>query len=90
MSAPRRAAVELTLAGVAALGGVWSWLNASSRVVVAAVTDGEPSTTSVNYYPPLVLLTLALAAVAGVLAVLAAARWHRHRMTRHPSHSHTR
>lgn len=82
MSAPRRAAVELTLACVAVLGAVWSWLNASSQVVVAPVTDGQPSTLSVNYYPPLVLLALALAGVAGVLAVLAAARWRRHRMSR--------
>ena len=89
MSAPRRAAVELTLACLAALGSVWSWLNASSQVVVAPVTDSEPSTTSINYYPPLVLLALALAAVAGVLAVLAAARWRRHRMTMSPSHPHT-
>ena len=81
MSAPRRAAVELTLACLAVLGSVWSWLNASSQVVVAPVTDGEPSTTSINYYPPLVLLALTLAAVAGVLAVLAVARWRRHRMS---------
>ena len=64
MSAPRRAAVELTLACLAALGAVWSWLNASSQVVVAPVTDGQPSTMSVNYHPPLVLLALTLAAVA--------------------------
>ena len=81
MSAPRRAAVELTLACLAALGAVWSWLNASSQVVVAPVTDGQPSTMSVNYYPPLVLLALTLAALAGVLAVLAVARWRRHRMS---------
>ena len=82
MSAPRRAAVELALACLAALGAVWSWLNASSQVVVAPVTDGQPSTMSVNYYPPMVLLALTLAAVAGVLAVLAVARWRRHRMSR--------
>jgi hypothetical protein len=49
---------------------VLSWLAASSTVVVAPVLEGEPQTTSVVYSPPLLGLSLLLATVAGVLAVL--------------------
>jgi len=65
-----RARIELLLAVAAAIGCVLSWLAASSTVVVAPVLEGEPQTTSVVYSPPLLGLSLFLATVAGVLAVL--------------------
>jgi len=65
-----RARVELVLAVIAAAGCVLSWLAASSTVVVAPVLEGEPQTTSVDYSAPLLVLSLVLAAVAGVLVVL--------------------
>jgi hypothetical protein len=75
----RRAAIELLLALAAGVGCVLSWLAASSIVVVAPVLEGEPKTTSVVYSPPLVALSLLLATVAGILAVLAATRLRRSR-----------
>jgi hypothetical protein len=72
-----RARIELVLAVVAVVGCVLSWLAASSTVVVAPVLDGEPQTTSVAYSPPLLVLALILATVAGVLGVVAVARWRR-------------
>ena len=65
-----RARVELVLAVIAAAGCVLSWLAASSTVVVAPVLKGEPQTTSVDYSAPLLVLSLFLAALAGVLVVL--------------------
>ena len=76
-----RAMVELVLAVVAAVGCLLSWLGASSTVAVAPVLDGEPKTTSVVYSPPLLVLSLILATVAGVLAVVAIARLRRGRPT---------
>ena len=73
-----RARIELLAAAVAAAGCVLSWLAASSTVVVAPVLDGEPQTTSVVYSPPLLVLSLILATVAGVLVVLGVARLRRH------------
>jgi hypothetical protein len=70
----RRASVELLLALLAAAGAGWCWVAARSTVEVAPVLDGEPKTTSVVYYPPLLVLMLMLATVAGVLAVVAIAR----------------
>ena len=72
-----RARVELVLAVVAAAGCVLSWLAARSTVEVAPVLDGEPLTTSVVYSPPLLVLSLFCATVAGVLAVLGIARLRR-------------
>ena len=69
-----RARVELMVAVVAAAGCVLSWLAASSTVVVAPVLEGEPTTTSVVYNPPLLVLSLFLATVAGVLVVVGIAR----------------
>ena len=69
-----RARLELLGAAVAAVGCVLSWLAASSTVVVAPVLDGEPQTTSVVYSAPLLVLSLLLASVAGVLAVVGIAR----------------
>jgi hypothetical protein len=69
-----RARVVLMLALVAAAGCVLSWLAASTTVVVAPVLDGEPLTSSVVYSPPLLVLSLFLATVAGVLVVVGIAR----------------
>jgi hypothetical protein len=72
-----RARIELVLAVVAAAGCVLSWFAARSTVMVAPVLDGEPQTTSVMYSPPLLVLSLLLATLAGVLAVLGVARLRR-------------
>ena len=76
-----RARLELVLAVVAAVGCVLSWLGAGSTVVVAPVLDGDPKTASVVYSPPLLVLSLILATVAGVLAVVAIARLRRGQRT---------
>lgn len=68
------AAVELALAAAAMVGCALSGAQVRSTVAVAPILDGQPVTTSVVYDPPMLLLTLLLAAVAGVLAVLGAAR----------------
>ena len=52
-------------------------LGGGSNVVVAPVLSGEPQTTSVQYSPPLLVLSLFLATVAGVLAVTGIARLRR-------------
>ncbi|HKP43434.1 hypothetical protein [Mycobacterium sp.] len=72
-----RARIELVLAVVAVAGCVLSWLGARETVVVAPVLSGEPQTSSVMYSPPLLVLSLLLAAVAGVLAVIGVARLRR-------------
>lgn len=82
-----RAAVELSLAGAAALGCAASWSHVRFAVLVAPVTDGEPVTTSMSYDPQLLVLTLALASVAGLLAVVGSARVWRARRTRPAVHS---
>jgi hypothetical protein len=69
VSRPRRATVELVLAVLAAAGAVWSWFGAQSVVTVAPVLPDEPQTTSVTLSPPMLVLMLLLATVAGVLAV---------------------
>lgn len=73
----RRAVVVLVLAALAAVGCVLSWLSASRQVVVAPLLDGQPSTMSVVYDTPMLTLSLLLATIAGVLAVLAIARLRR-------------
>ena len=77
MRARRRATVELLLACIAAAGAGWCWLAARSTVEVAPVLEGAPRTTSVVYDPPLLVLMLLLATVAGVLAVVGVARLRR-------------
>ncbi|CAJ1585597.1 hypothetical protein [[Mycobacterium] wendilense] len=77
MTSPRRAALELCLAALAAAGCVASWLAARATVAVEPVLEGEPATTSVTYHPPLLALALFLATAAGVLTVLAVARLRR-------------
>jgi hypothetical protein len=73
----RRAVFELVLAVAAAVGCVASWVRAQSTVVIPPIADGEPSTTSVEYYAPLLFLAFVLGTLAGVLAVVGVARWHR-------------
>ncbi|RZT18166.1 hypothetical protein EV589_2419 [Mycobacterium sp. BK558] len=73
----RRAVIELTLAVLAAVGCVLSWLSASRQVVVAPLLEGQPSTMSVVYDTPMLTLSLLLATIAGVLAVLGIAHLRR-------------
>ena len=77
MTGRRGAIVELVLALTAAIGGVLSWLASISAVEVPPIIEGEPLTTSFVYSPPLLTLSLLLATVAGVLAVLGVARLRR-------------
>ena len=51
-----------------------SWLHTRSTVAVAPVADGQPATMSVVYHPQQLVLTLLLATIAGVLAVVGTAR----------------
>lgn len=69
-----RAVAELVLAAVAALGCAATWSHTRVTMLVAPIIGGEPETTSVNYDPQLLLLTLLLATAAGVLAVAGTAR----------------
>ena len=77
MKGLRGAVIELVLALAAAIGCVLSWLAAVTTVEVAPIIEGEPLTTSLVYSPPLLTLSLLLATVAGVLAVLGVARLRR-------------
>jgi hypothetical protein len=79
VTAARRAIVELALAVVAAAAGVWSWVASRSTVEVAPIAAGEPKTTSITYYPPLLVLGMLLLTVAGVLVVVGVARLRRQR-----------
>jgi hypothetical protein len=72
-----RAAVELVLAAVAAVGCVVSWLAARSADMAAPVAAREPSMPTVAYDPSLIVLAVALASIAGVLAVLGLTRLRR-------------
>ncbi|GAB5898645.1 MULTISPECIES: hypothetical protein [Mycolicibacterium] len=72
-----RAAVQLVVAVAAAVGCVLSWLAARTTIEVAPVLPEEPVTTAVTYSAPLLALSLLLAAVSGVLVVLAVARTRR-------------
>jgi hypothetical protein len=65
-----RARIELALAVVAAVGCVLSWWAAGSTVTVSPVLAGQPPTTSVDYSPQMVVLSVLLATAAGVFAVL--------------------
>lgn len=70
----RRAVIELVLAAVALAGCVVCWVAARSDQLAPAVTAGEPEMPSVAYDPPLIALSLVLATVAGVLAVVGIGR----------------
>ncbi|WP_418004852.1 hypothetical protein ACNO8X_07965 [Mycobacterium sp. PDNC021] len=71
------AAGALVAAVLAAVGSVVSWLAASSIADVAPVIPGEPVKTSVLYDPSFITLSVLLATLAGVLAVVGTARWRR-------------
>ena len=73
----RRAVGELVVAVVGVVGCVLSWIAAATTIEVAPVLEGEPATTAVSYSSPLLVLALALAGLAGVLAVLGIARLRR-------------
>ena len=72
-----RAFIELALACAAVIGCAISWSEVCSTVAVAPVAHGQPVTMSVVYDPPLLLLTLMLAAAAGMLTVVGVARLRR-------------
>jgi NO-binding membrane sensor protein with MHYT domain len=74
-----RAAVELLLACAAVVGCAASWSAVRTTVEVAPVLKGQPATTSVVYDPSMLLLTLLLAAAAGMLAVVGISRLRRTR-----------
>ena len=74
-----RAVVELALACAALVATGLSWTHTRSTVAVAPVADGQPVTTSLIYHPQQLVLTLLLATIAGVLAVVGAARLRRAR-----------
>lgn len=70
----RTAVAQLSVAVVALIGSVLSWLASRSAEQLPPVLEGEPAMTTVIYYPPLIVLALLLATVAGVLAVLGIAK----------------
>lgn len=72
-----RAVVELLLACAAAAGCAVSWLAVRTTVTVAPVLKDQPVTTSVVYDPSMLLVTLLLATLAGMLAVVGIARLRR-------------
>jgi hypothetical protein len=72
-------AVEFGLACAAVVGAVVTWLHSRYPVAVAPIADGQPITMSVAYNPQQLLLTMLLAMLAGVLAVVGAARLRRAR-----------
>jgi hypothetical protein len=72
-----RAGVKLVLAAVAAVGCVVSWLAARSSEIAAPVLPTEPSMSTTVYDPSLIVLAVALATLAGVLAVLGVAQLRR-------------
>lgn len=76
-----RAIVELALAAAALVATAFSWLQTRSTVAVAPVADGQPATTSVVYDPQQLVLTLMLATVAGIFAVLGVVRIRRAKQT---------
>ncbi|WP_205876317.1 hypothetical protein [Mycobacterium camsae] len=76
-----RATVELALAAAALVATGVSWLQTRSTIAVAPVADGQPATMSVVYDPQQWVLTLLLATVAGILAVLGVIRLWRSKRT---------
>ncbi|MGO9507186.1 MAG: hypothetical protein ACLPXZ_07540 [Mycobacterium sp.] len=69
-----RAGAELALACTALVAAGVSWTHTRSSVAVAPVADGQPATESLIYHPQQLVLTLLLVTIAGVLAVVGAAR----------------
>lgn len=72
-----RAAVELVVAVVAAVGAVLCWVTARSVGMAEPVIPTEPPMPTVMYDPSLIMLAVVLATAAGVLAVLGVARLRR-------------
>ncbi|WP_123028909.1 hypothetical protein [Mycolicibacterium stellerae] len=70
----KRVIIELVAAIVAGAAAVWCWFGAQTVVTVAPILEGEPQTTSVAYSPPMLVLMLLLATVAGVLTVVGVTR----------------
>ena len=77
MTARRRGIAQLVCAAVAVAGCVASWLGSRSTVQAAPIAAGQPPTTSITFYPPLIVLALLLLTVAGVLVVLGVANLRR-------------
>ena len=75
----RRHLIQLVAAAAAAVGAALCWSLVRSLVDVPPIADGQPSTVSVVYDPPLMVLAWLLATTAGVLLVLGVAGWRRHR-----------
>ena len=65
--------IQLILAALALAGGVMTGMQARGVVFVSPVADGQPSTTSVTFDPPLMMLTWGLVTASGVLTVLGVA-----------------
>ena len=84
MIARYRALVELGLACAALVAAGVSWSHARHTVAVAPIADGQPFTTSLVYDPQQLLLTCCWLTVAGVLAVVGAARLRRAGLGRLP------
>lgn len=77
-----RTFAELVLAGLALVAAAVSWGHTRSTIAVAPIIEGQPATSSVVYDPQLLVLTLSLVTVAGILVVIAVARWRRDRTLR--------
>lgn len=77
MNARLRALLELIVAVAALVATVVSWLHSSSTIAVAPVTDGQPATMSIVYHPQQIVLTLMLATIAGIFAVVGLTRLRR-------------
>ncbi|HVQ97756.1 MAG TPA: hypothetical protein VMS16_02920 [Mycobacterium sp.] len=74
MTPRRRGTLELVLAAAALTCAALTWSQSHRAVAVAPIADGQPATVSVVYDPQLLLLTMLLAIVAGILAVVGTAR----------------
>jgi hypothetical protein len=64
----------VVLAVAAAIASALIWTHSHRPVTVEPVADGQPSTISTMYDPQLLMLTLLLASVAGILAIVGVAR----------------
>jgi hypothetical protein len=71
--------VALGVACAAVAGVGLCWVHSRRTVAIAPIADGQPSTTSLVYEPAMLLLTMLLAIVAGVLAVIGVTRLRRAR-----------
>ena len=73
MRSRTRHALQLVMAVAALAGAALCWAQVKSLVDVAPVTDGQPTTVSAVYDPPMLILTLVLVTLSGVLVVLGVA-----------------